>query len=304
MDEANIVRHLFRELRGGSGIECESENLGLGNMCKTVYPARRGDEKLVVKFGIGEDAALEVERNIVGYEELRSMGAARLIPPRVQVLEVSGIKLLIMSDCGPDFVHASRKAQNPVELYEQLVRGMRVIYEETLTDTPCVLGKIRDVRELLVQQCTTYLQGRVNEALLRRVHEYNFDALDSVRSCFSSYDFTPEDVFITSEGVKYVDPIPGQLGCPVIDLACFAGVARDAHALPGSVSGYEVLERFATEELPSILHLSPKEAIRLFALGRALQSALSARFRLESDPQQAERHVHACNEQLARVVQR
>jgi len=83
--------------------------------------------------------------------------------------------------------------------------------------------------------------------------------------------------------LRYADPLPNLLGIPVIDLACFAGVARDAYHLPGSRLGYMVLRKLALWEVPKIIGLGSEECARLFFFGRALQCSLSSRFRIEKD---------------------
>lgn len=105
-----------------------------------------------------------------------------------------------------------------------------------------------------------------------------------VRSlCFSSFDFTPEDVFVSEAAIKYADPVTSVVGIPIIDLACFSGVARDAYQLPGSAEGHDILYSYAIEHVSSILGINSTEAIRIWHFGRALQCALSARFRIDSD---------------------
>lgn len=109
--------------------------------------------------------------------------------------------------------------------------------------------------------------------------------------CFSTFDFTPEDVFVAASTLKYVDPKPGQLGVPILDLACFAGVARDAHKLPGAEAGYDTLRAFALLEVADLLDIKRDQGELLFGLGRALQLGLSGFFRLESEPAVARRMI-------------
>lgn len=102
-------------------------------------------------------------------------------------------------------------------------------------------------------------------------------------SCFASFDFTPEDVFLSTDGLKYVDPKKSLLGIPIIDMACFGGVAKDAFALPGPVEGYDILKNFAINDISSLLKIDKTTAEAIFYLGRALQMALSSRFRLKTE---------------------
>lgn len=274
------------------GIEC-GETLALGNVCETIYRARRGPRKLVVKLGIGERPAAEVRMNLEGSKAFRTIGAGRLLPDPFVYLELDGVPALIMEDCGPDFLHAVTNASEPIALYRRLVNEVHGVYRDTLrADSP--RAAIERTRDRLVRQCRTHLPTVVDATLVDRVAQYEFGTFDGARSCFSTFDFTPEDVFLTAAGMKHADPLPEVLGIPVIDLACFAGVARDAYALPGSAEGYEILKEYALQRLPELLGLSPQDARQLFSLGRALQSALSARFRLTVDAEHASELARAC----------
>ena len=91
-------------------------------------------------------------------------------------------------------------------------------------------------------------------------------------------------MFVHGEKIRYADPRPGLVGVPIIDLACFAGVSLCAYALPGAEEGYAILKAMACEFVADLLHLPRNQAERLFAFGRALQSAHSARFRVEKNP--------------------
>jgi hypothetical protein len=60
----------------------------------------------------------------------------------------------------------------------------------------------------------------------------------------------------------------------------FAGMARDNMRLPGSDFGYSAIEWFAVEELSELLKLNKHHCQKIFWLGHALQSFLSARNRM------------------------
>lgn len=304
MTANELLQRLFQELENAHGIVCDRTGLDLGNVCKTVYQARNGDERLVVKLGIGRRAAQEIAKNCLGYQELRQIGAEDLLPRRLEYHEAHGVAFFIMSDCGPDFVRATRTANDPDSMYTALVTQMSAVYDNTKHAVLNPLVPIHAARDNVVRQCITHLSAFVDPRRVEQMRVCSFSEITTGQTCFSSFDFTPEDVFLTPHGVKYVDPIPGQLGIPVLDLACFAGVARDAYALPGSTQGYEVLRKFALQEVPALLHVCRVDAERLFVLGRALQCALSARFRLSTDVERAYELARACEQHIAFVVNR
>lgn len=279
------IKKVFDFLAQSRGIIC-AESLGLGNVVKTVFRATDGTRSLVVKIGLSERAAEEVRTNRKGYEALRGIGAVRIIPEPIFNLDFQNIPILVMGDCGPDFYHAVRQSKTPHALYLDLVQGMKPIYAETRQLSPgnsC----LEPLRSLLLEQYKTWLPHLTDPAVIRQLAERDFQDLNPPFVCFSSFDFTPEDVFVTSKGIKYADPGLDVLGFPAIDLACFAGVARDAYGLPGAEEGYEILADFAIRDLSEILELDASKVSRIFSLGRAIQCALSARFRLESNPEKA-----------------
>lgn len=285
MSEEGNLSQIVTTLQDLFNIQCH-DPLTLGNVCKTVYRATSQHRALVIKIGLGERPAHEVRLNRDGYRVLRSIGAGRLLPDPAVYLEIHGTPILVMEDCGPDFLHHVQASNDPVGLYQRLVDEVHDVYLETrCSDSP--QPAVAKTQRLLVDQCRKHLQGLVDSRLVDRVEDASTDSFADVQSCFSTFDFTPEDVFLTEHGIKHADPLPDALGIPVIDLACFAGVARDAHRLPGSNEGYEIMERYALQVLPNLINLSPSDAQRLFSLGRALQSALSCRFRLHGDRERA-----------------
>ncbi len=262
------------------------ETLTLGNVVSTVFRADRAGEKLVVKIGIADRAAQEVRMNCAGYDALRQIGAGSLAPDPLEYVEFNGIPILIMEDCGLDFWHAARVSANPAALYGRLFREMEPVHAKTRRrgDGEAYLDSLR---RRLLRQYEVHLRNLIPPELIFELADTDLRDLVPPVLCFASFDFTPEDVFLTDKGVRFADPPSEVIGIPIVDLACFAGVARDAYGLPGSDQGYKELETLALNVLPRILELNESPARKFFTFGRALQCALSARFRLESDPARA-----------------
>ena len=281
----NIV---MTELSRRHGITC-GPSLGLGNVVQTVFRARQGSQKLVVKIGVSPRAKKEIAMNWTGYQNMRNIGAQKLLPEPLQRIHIKGTPVIVMGDCGKDFWHAVQRTKNPGRLYRYLISQMMPIYESTL----CVPEKIyfKSLQNRLLHQYQEHLKNLVDAKLVERLKKSSLNGFKPVSMCFASFDFTPEDVFVSRKQIKYADPLEDVIGIPIIDLACFAGVARDVYGLPGSKKGYRVLESAALNRLPLVLGLSKKEAKRLFVFGRALQSALSARFRITTDTVAAAKHV-------------
>ncbi len=281
-----IFEHLSKTRR----VDC-GEPLTLGNVVSTVFRADRHGESLVVKIGLSERAATEVRMNCAGYEALQRIGASSLVPDPLEYVEFQDIPILIMEDCGPDFWHAVRASKDPAPLYGRLFWAMEPVYAKT-RQRGGGEAYLESLRRRLLRQYQVHLRGLVPPRPVSRLADADLHDLNPPVLCFASFDFTPEDVFLTDKGARFADPLNEVIGVPIVDLACFGGVARDAYGLPGSDEGYRDLETLALSALPWLLELSGEQAGRFFALGRALQCAISARFRLNTDPDRAEELAH------------
>lgn len=270
------------------------DQLILGHKCKTIYVARdlKTGDRLVIKIGLRLESQNEIALNILGYQELSEIGASTILPSRVDHVVVDNIPVLILAHCGDDFWHATKKVENPIQLYRYLTKHVDGLYWSTLrnSDQPSMVVEnlVKLIEKVYFERLTEYTDGNLKLKLQRQM--LRFPTVKKV--CFSSYDFTPEDVFVTETSVKYADPKPGQLGLPIVDLACFAGVSRDAHLLPGSIAGYKLLQDYALNELPKILDLARTEAQLFFALGKVVQVGLSGYHRLVEDPMRAQAFIN------------
>jgi len=280
------LRDILDALQKDHQVKC-TQKLTLGNICSHIYRGLKGKEAIVVKIGIGEAEVREIRNNMEGYLELERIGARSLAPERIDYFVCCGTPVIVMTDCGQDFWHATKSAVNPVDLYHRLVRGIEPIYKSTKRPSEQYTEYLESVKEMLLRQYDVHLSDYIDSKLVRKLRREMLTYLHVPYTCFSSFDFTPEDVFVTASGIKYADPKPGMTGIPIIDLACFAGVARDAHALPGCNEGYEILSSFAVNQVAKILDIGSEDANRIFSLGRSLQCAFSARFRLETDLERA-----------------
>lgn len=277
-----------------------------GHKCQTVYKVCTADHRsLVLKVGTDPQAIAEIQKNLRGYDNLRKAGLNFFIPEIVDSNKSRYEAFILMEYCGNCFSELALRSKKPHRLYERLVETVSSVYSVSKTDGTSARTFLSNVQSEICKQYRRYLQHifdptRLIESLLENViHVIDFNC---PHCCFASWDFTPQNVFLTRGGVKYVDPNDIVVGIPIIDIACFAGVIRDVQKLPGSASGYGLLEEsaFATGHM---LGLSEEKTHKLFNLGRVLQNFLSARFRVETDKVRAHKFFEEGRVYLEKIVQ-
>lgn len=266
--------------------------LALGNICKNVFKVLdRRQELLVLKIGFTQETIAEIKRNCIGYTKMDDCGLEFFKPKIVSHEETKDYELILMEYCGEDFMTQVKKADNPLNLYIELSLLIENVYRQSLKKgvdgknmIDLVINKSKEQYEKYI--CKYFDEKKTLIGKIDRIKSaINFDEIRYY--CFSNWDFTPEDTYLTAKGVKYSDPHEDIFGIPIIDLACFSGVAL-AHDLPASKEGYVAIKEFATKSVAEILSIGEAEANQLFFLGRFLQCLLSARFRIDSDIEQAE----------------
>lgn len=231
-----------------------------------------------------------MRRNIVGYREMQQVGAIDIMPGGIQILQVLGVSVVLMEDLGPTFKEQIKSEVDPLLYFRNLIIGLNNVYTKTLSKGDRGSEFIQEMKDCLVRQYSRYLSPAelINQNALEKAQSIDLKKYVADRFCFAVWDFTPEDVFVKGSKVYYIDPPPKVLGIPIIDIACFAGVSRDVYDLPASKEGYELLYDFAVKQIADFLGFNDEQAISIFFLGRAIQLALSSRFRIEENLQKAQ----------------
>jgi len=142
---------VLEALKNEQGITL-GEQLTLGNVCKSIYRGKISGEKVVIKIGISEPEQEEIRRNILGYQEMKMIGAQAVIPQSLQCISVLDLPVIIMEDCGLDFWHAVQQSHNPASLYEKLVQELLSLYKATKSAAEKAVVSLESIRERLVRQ--------------------------------------------------------------------------------------------------------------------------------------------------------
>lgn len=262
--------------------------LSLGNVCDSVYMVVDTDNRqLVLKMGTESDAITEIRMNKSGYDNMDKCGLEFFRPEIVAYEDKMDYAMLLMEYCGEDFFTHVKKVDNPLSQYVQLTSAMEDVYHKSLQrghkGKEMVIAVINKAKEQYENHVYMHLDPGRSEAEKIDKIDHCIDTGILKYYCFSNWDFTPEDAYLTSDGVKYSDPHEDILGIPIVDMACFAGVAR-AYNLPGAVDGYKIMKEFATNKISFMIGVDRHLALKLFFLGRLLQCLLSSRFRIKTDP--------------------
>ena len=277
-----------------------------GHVCPAVYKAQdRYGKPVVVKVGNNTATIQEIAKNLEGYKMLKKIGLD-CICPNIYFAEVrQESALIVMEYCGKDLHSTLEISLNPETVFHELVSQLKNVYKSSVrTESPVksiqmVLSKILEQYDMYLATVfdRSYQLQSVLDVLPSRI---NIEAFRL--SCFSSWDFTPRNVFLTKNGLKYIDCNDNVMGIPIIDLACFAGVVKDIHSFPGSIDGYDFLANFAVDEIADMLEIDPVQSLRLFYLGRLLQLFLGARFRINTDPILAKKFYENAVEFLKKIT--
>lgn len=260
-----------------------------GNVCDAVYLTRNSQGVLLVlKLGTTEKSIKEIAMNIRGYNKLIALGLNWFIPGLIAYHLDPKVSWILMEYCGEDFITKIKKSSDPILMYRKLIQDLSRVYGQSLKQGPEGRDSVASVIKKVEEQYYKYIgpvfdpQGRIQITQVEKAM-----GLPRVTSCcFSNWDFTPDDVYLTEQGIKYSDPHDEVLGIPIMGLACFAGVAK-VYDLPCWQEGYEIIMNYAVTDVARILSLPQEIAENIFSLGRLLQCFLSARFRIQSDPKKA-----------------
>ncbi len=282
----DAVPDYVTQFAGKLGIQLE-ERYTRGNSGALVYRASQHSNQFVLKIASEGRAVDEIKENIAGYRALRDEGLISLLPEFYQIYAYPDFSAIVMDYVGSSFSESTQKRHYPMQLYKELATAFIGVCVKSRRCDENSYRMLEAIRSIILMNYRDFLQPAhlVGDEDIARVERLKIFA--PRYSTFATYDFTPEDVFLVGGRLKLPDPKQNIRGCPIISLAAFAGVSRDSYRLPGSVHGYKVLEDAATKDLAGLLDIEAADAHVLFLLGRAMQLSISAKVRIDSEPERA-----------------
>lgn len=284
---------ILQWLKDKHEIACATDGFKWGHKCKTVFRANKLGQSLVVKIGLTSEAKREVLMNQEGYRGIREIGADKYLPHPCIIAKFRGVPILIMENCGENFFEMIKRANVPGTAYDNLAGELMCLYRATsrsdwhekIIENLLLIGT--ELEKQFRRHLSFFEPFATSEHLFESIKR-RFSLISVSSGCFACWDFTPEDIFLAPDGLKIIDPPGIVFGLPIVDLACFAGVARDVYGLPGAEHGYRRLYKLS-REVGAMLGISSADSKMLFNLGRALQCSLSSRFQIAKDPARAKK---------------
>lgn len=243
-----------------------------------------GSEK-VLKVALSQHALEEIIMNMKGYEALRACDLESFIPGNIELETDEASAFLLMDYCGNNFLTTIKNTSDPIGVYQHLADELRKVYIKSRCKNAEGIMFLNSIFQWINETYQTYLrdefdtEGTVLPLLSTMQQSFEKQTFEHV--CFSNWDFTPEDVYLTPQGLKYSDPHEIVLGIPIIDMTCFSALVI-LYNLPEKESGFEILMKLVRNDIPQILGISSVQASALHALGKVLQRFLSSRFRISN----------------------
>ncbi|GBE17327.1 hypothetical protein BMS3Abin15_01168 [bacterium BMS3Abin15] len=282
------------------------ENLKLGyNSDSVCIAVNKNGDKVVVKAAKTKNAIAEIRMNSTGYDNLRKCGLDFFIPEIFAYESSDDYAFIVMEYLGSNFLYQAEHSENPLEFYMSLMDSLEKVYRVSLKmgaegheAVESFIGKTIEIYEKYV--CPNLDKERQIFPLLQRMY-LSINIPSVVFCCFSNWDFTLEDVYLTNAGVKYSDPHADVLGIPIIDMACFGGLIK-LYGLPCSDEGYEEFKKFATGAVAEILRIPTGQAEKIFYLGKLFQCFMSIRFRYEKNPEQTKTIFAEAKEVIEKII--
>jgi hypothetical protein len=267
------------------------ENLELGCNSDIVCIATNKDNlKVVVKAAKTKNSIAEIKMNIAGYDNLKKSNLNFFIPKILEYEINNDYAFMIMEYLGPNFLYQSKQSKNPMGLYLSLINSLEKVYRTSLKKDSSGEKMIKLFIEKTINIYEEYVYPTVDNE--RKIFSqlcqiYTSIDMSSIEyCCFSNWDFTPEDVYLTEDGVKYSDPHADIMGVPIIDMACFGGLIK-LYESPYGEEAYEKFKRFAIYDVGKILNIPYNQANKIFYLGKLFQCFMSIRFRYKTNTEQA-----------------
>ncbi len=177
-----------------------------GETSTVLYACQKDSVQYVAKVGIDQRGKTEVNDNIYGYAEINKIGASSLLPEIPITFEVGGSPVIIIERLTSNFKVLARDRKVPI--YKILFDEIEDLSRKTFCSSSHIQqeGMEELKRQLEKWYTIIYMEGMIPRRYLDKIKSIDTYALSSRRSTLMLLDFTPDNVFVEGDKIKYIDP--------------------------------------------------------------------------------------------------
>ncbi len=284
--------------RGFDGVEPFGPR---GDTGAVLYSCHKNGTRYIVKVGTDAQSAKEIGDNEYGFKMLRAEGAGSILPEAISTFTVGGHPAIIMEYLGRSFRDASK--DDPTA-YAILFDSVESLARNTLrTDA---VAQARGFAEIASHLRKWYgllsERGIITKEALNVLDSIREEPMNSDKCTIMLLDFTPDNIFISGDGIKYIDPwVQGTYsGSLIPSISIFMGLLETAYGTRIEVHVREKLNRLV-RSLGRMLDLDERQIEGQMLLGHSLQLALSSFVRIENDPKTSKGYALLGLEKLSQI---
>ena len=261
----------------------------------TIYHATDSDGiKLVVKIDTSPRGIAEINDNLFGYNSISELGAATVLPSPIRFIESDLGPALVLPYLGEDYLTTSNTPNSVLTNFIALKRSFGEVYSSVVIQS-------QEVNIDSLQNILDRISERVKRFFEKGISGYNDCAdlstidvkgISGKNNSLFILDFTPSNLFIVDKKAIFIDPWKQTtyMGSPLLSLGQFITYAEESYELPGfnneNLQYLDFIQRVGKN-----LGLSESQTRLQFLIGQTLQYSLSAYYRIESQPEKANRFL-------------
>lgn len=294
-NELEQFQQISQEIEQQRGLTVVEEiNKGLAG-CVVFRGVKPDGEKVVIKVGNSPRGVEEIESNLHGYRSIAEIGANDILPDGIELFETSFGPSIVMADLGTDFLITSTNYETTRANFDVLTATLQGVYSQVSVDSPeLCLSSVNDGLQKLEDRIRKFPEVGINgyEQVADQIRHIVPSALSGRNSSLFLLDFTPSNVFIHKGKARFIDPWRQStyLGNPLTSVAQFVTYAEAAYEVPGFNQDNLDYVGFMLE-VGRMMGLTPEQAQAQFLIGQSLQYSLSAYYRIEKQPEKAQRFI-------------
>lgn len=245
-----------------------------GNMGSKILRFRSNADgtPLVLKFApLNNSRALEdLQANIRGYNEIKSVGGQHILPTGLKEISIEGGKALVMYDLG----NSMRVVNDGFNACVLLWKHFKQAILQT-AETNVIKGGPPDFISEIIRHIRRFSHGNVPDIILA-VEKYK-----QVGNCAGQaimlLDFTPDNLVLTKTKLSFIDPWSqgSFLGHPAVSIGQFCALMR-VYGMKDAEKSASMLKECCIKEIPPMIGCDTASVEFAFRLGSTLDLVLTS----------------------------